>query len=139
LVGVGDLQASIKNMVVNKGLEKNVIFAGLRSDIPNLLSAMDVFLLPSLYEGLGIVLIEAQANGLQCIASDTVAKEADVTERIKFISLDTSAKKWSDVVLANIDRYSNGAEKVKEKGFEIGKIAKEMQSFYVDAYKKWCN
>ena len=92
LVSDGLLCPQIEQKAIEMGLDKYVIFAGLRSDVPRLmLGAMDTFVLPSLYEGLGLVLIEAQAAGLPCVFSDIVPEEADVIKPlVQRISLSKS-------------------------------------------------
>ena len=78
LIGKGPLQNRIRNKAYRLGIDRDVVFAGQRNDVNKCYSAMDVFLFPSLYEGLGMVAIEAQVNGLKCVASKHVPKDADV-------------------------------------------------------------
>jgi glycosyltransferase involved in cell wall biosynthesis len=101
LVGVGSLRSDIEKKIAQLGLSDRVIFAGSRPDVPRLMrGAMDVFVLPSLYEGLGLVLVEAQAAGLSCIFSDVIPEEADVVKPlVKRISLSESASTWAEAVL----------------------------------------
>jgi len=103
LIGEGPLQPLIKKKVENLGISKNVIFAGAQNDVPAIMSgAMDVFLFPSLYEGLGIVLIEAQAAGLSCIISDSIPFEADIVKQnIKRVSIRKSPEEWAEAMLTN--------------------------------------
>lgn len=101
LVGEGALRPAIEHKVARAGLYNHVTFAGLRTDVPRLMmGAMDVFVLPSFYEGLPLVLIEAQAARLPCIFADGLAEESDiVTPLIQRLSLDQSATDWSDAIL----------------------------------------
>ena len=78
LVGVGDLEDDIRRLVSSKGLGGKVVFTGLRKDIPALLSAFDVFVFPSFYEGMPNTVIEAQACGLPCVIADTITRQADL-------------------------------------------------------------
>lgn len=87
LVGTGELEDEIKERVKKKCIAKKVIFTGKRNDIPDIMSALDVFLMPSFYEGLPIVAVEAQANGLRLCLSDTIAKETDIFRDAKWIDL----------------------------------------------------
>jgi glycosyltransferase involved in cell wall biosynthesis len=100
LIGDGSLRSDIEQKVVQMGLSDRVTFAGNRSDVPRLmLNAVDVFLFPSLHEGLGLVLIEAQAAGLPCIFSDVVPEEADlVRPLLQRIPLSKSASIWAEAV-----------------------------------------
>ncbi len=102
LVGEGDLRGAIAQKVAQLGLTKQVIFTGLRSDVHRLMrGAMDVFLFPSRYEGLGLALVEAQASGLPCIFSDVIPEEADILPPLVHrIALSEDAKYWANQVLA---------------------------------------
>ncbi len=95
LVGGGELEKQIQEKVNALQLRDHVLFTGIRSDVPALLSAMDVFVFPSLYEGMPNTVIEAQATGLPCIISDTITKEADVTGLVEYLPLQ-NAKKWAE-------------------------------------------
>jgi len=138
LIGDGGLRLAIEDKVKNLGLTNNVIFTGSRSDIPELLQAMDVFVFPSLYEGLGIVAVEAQTAGLHCVVSDSVPKEAYITELIEKASLRDSADVWVDKIL----KYANGYERIdtsiqiKAKGYDIAETAKWLEEFYLKEHEK---
>lgn len=99
LVGDGELRKTVESKVRKLNLQDSVIFAGVRDDVPALLSAMDVFVFPSVYEGLGIVTIEAQASGLSVICSDAVPKEANLTNLIEYISLNLPLSIWKDKII----------------------------------------
>ncbi len=137
LIGDGRLRQEIENKVHALNLSENVIFTGVRSDIPQLLSAMDVFALPSLYEGLGIVAVEAQASGLHTICSDVVPDEAAVTALFEKLSL-SSAQEWANAIL----QYSNGYERedtyvdICNAGYDIHQSANKVEAFYLDRYKR---
>ncbi|HHV65851.1 MAG TPA: glycosyltransferase family 1 protein [Peptococcaceae bacterium] len=93
--GSMDLTQELKTKIKRLGLTEKVIFMSKRKDVHKLLQAMDVFVFPSKYEGLGLALIEAQASGLPCIAADTVPKEAKATSIVKFLSLDSGPENWA--------------------------------------------
>lgn len=99
LIGNGKLQPEIEKQLKDYGLEHRSMILSHRTDIPDLLNAMDKFVFPSVFEGLGIVLIEAQRAGLECIASDTVPKAAVVSNLVKQLSLELSAEEWADEVM----------------------------------------
>lgn len=137
LVGEGELKSSIQDKVQSLGLEDYVIFTGLRSDVNELLQAMDVFLFPSLYEGLPVSIIEAQAAGLPCLISDKVPIECKKTDLVYQLNLDDSVNVWSDKVyeLSFITRRDT-YEEIKESGFDIIENAKWLENFYIELYKK---
>ena len=87
LVGNGSLKEKVRKQVEELKLDDSVIFLGVRKDIPQLLMAMDIFVFPSLYEGMPNTVIEAQATGLKCIISDTITREADITGLVSYTSL----------------------------------------------------
>ena len=99
LVGTGNGQSNIREKVDNLGLSNSVFFLGNRGDVNRILQAMDVFLFPSLYEGLGIAALEAQAAGLPCIISDSVPSECRVTDLAESLDLNLPIDEWADVVL----------------------------------------
>jgi len=105
LVGDGPLESVIKRRVAQAGLADRVVFAGARHDVPRLMrGAMDVFLLPSLFEGLGLVLVEAQAVGLACVLADVVPEEADLVKPLmRRVSLSQPASLWAEAVLTARD------------------------------------
>lgn len=136
LVGEGELMPQIKERFKSKGLEKNVIFTGLRSDVPDVMQAMDMFLMPSLYEGLPVVGVEAQASGLPCMFSDAVTTEVDITGNCTFMSLSAPKSEWAQKAAAVIkahreDDRAAAREKIIAGGYDIGQVAKEMQEFYI--------
>ena len=99
LIGQGPLQAEMEEKVKELGIENSVEFLGQRKDINELYSAMDVFAFPSLYEGLGMVLIEAQVAGCYCIASTEVPKVAKISDNIEFVELVKTSEEWAEIML----------------------------------------
>ncbi|WP_226670494.1 glycosyltransferase family 1 protein [Metabacillus litoralis] len=138
LIGEGDLRQSIEKKVNDLGLTDHVIFAGVRSDIPELLQAIDIFLFPSLYEGLGIVVIEAQTAGLQCLVSKGVPKEVSITNLVEFISLKKRSCEWADVVLKYLEYERLDLYDVVEKsGYDIVNTAEWVKDFYLKVCLRW--
>lgn len=126
LVGKGPLFEEIKALVKAKGLEKDIVFAGLRSDVNNLLSAMDLFVMPSLYEGLPVSLVEAQANGVPLIVSDTITRNVGFNPNMEYFSLDAGGEAWAKKALDLVNRVGryNTQEKIAAAGFDIKEVAK---------------
>ncbi len=96
LVGDGPLKGAFAEKIRALGLSERVIFAGVRSDVPALLSAMDAFVFPSFYEGMPNTVIEAQATGLPCFISDTITREADITGLVEYLPLEAGAVAWGE-------------------------------------------
>lgn len=135
LVGDGPLREGIDKEVNVRGLSNHVIFLGNRSDVSSLYSAADIFVFPSLHEGLGIVVIEAQASGLQCIVSEAVPQEADMDiGLIKTLSLKDNITNWTNSILnskCNIKNRADFNKYIIGGKYDICRVAKEMQEFYV--------
>lgn len=128
LVGKGELEQAVRQKVCALGLEEYVIFTGVRQDIPQLLSAFDVFLFPSLYEGMPNTVIEAQATGLPCVISDTITKEVKVTDLVCECSLNQSPKYWADKLQIHKDCTINRNEysvMMKNRGYDIQECVKQ--------------
>lgn len=136
LVGDGPLDEEIRQKVKTSGVENKVIFAGVRNDIPCLMNAFDLFLFPSIYEGLGIVAVEAQANGLHCVVSDTVPRDVDLTG-VSWLSIDDSPKVWADHIHGmTYERDLSFNQKVIDAHYDIQVAANELQCFYTDVVEK---
>ncbi|SFL16161.1 Glycosyltransferase involved in cell wall bisynthesis [Paenibacillus sp. 1_12] len=131
MVGDGDLRASIQKKADQLGLSNNVRFLGVRSDISVLMQAMDLFLFPSLFEGLPVVLVEAQAAGLQCVVADTITKESDVTGRVQFVSLNESPDKWAQRILNASYEHADTSELLSVKGYDTQTMSKWLMSYYL--------
>ncbi len=136
LVGDGELRGEIEGEVSFLGIENNVCMLGMRTDNAELLQCMDIFLFPSIWEGLGLALIEAQATGLLCYASANVPKEAGVTELVNFLELDKGEKYWADIIMKDYcpcDR-TEACEKAKKQiqahGYDIAAEVKKLMDIY---------
>ncbi len=131
LVGVGKELSTIEALCKKLLIEDKVIFAGRRSDVGAVMSAMDVFCLPSIFEGLGNVLIEAQANSLRCVASDVVPQEAAVLPSYKTLPLNESISVWVDALLQMPTvRKADADEMVTRAGFNINDEALKVKKIY---------
>lgn len=126
LVGDGELKTEIIQCLERKGLTDCTILTGIRSDIPNLLSSMDLFLFPSLYEGMPNTVIEAQAVGLPCVISDTITKDADVTGLVKYVSLEEPKEKWVEKCLDSKRKSTSVIKKqMMDSGYDITSVANQ--------------
>lgn len=133
LIGVGELQPSIKKLVKSLKLNTDVIFCDLKSNTQDYYSTFDVFLMPSLYEGLPVVGIEAQSEGLPCFFSSKISNLIKITDNANILLLTDSAEKWaSKIVLssASIENRKDYAGIVKEKGFSIESTVRELEKTY---------
>lgn len=134
LIGQGPLEKAVREQVCKLGLEDAVLFMGVRHDVNELLQGMDVFVLPSLFEGLGIVNLEAQAAGLPCFASDKVVpEEVKITDLMHFIPLEQSPEAWARTILEH--RISEEDRKdyskaVRAAGFDIQATTAWLCDFY---------
>jgi glycosyltransferase involved in cell wall biosynthesis len=131
-VGDGNLKPKIEHYVSTLGIANKIHFLGVRDDIPELLQAFDLFLFPSLYEGLPVTLVEAQAAGLKIITSSTVSQEVAITDLVSFCALEDSEKIWANKVIENIDyTRENTTEQIISGNYDITSNAIELQAFYL--------
>ena len=129
LVGDGEDISKIKKQIADLRLTDDVIFTGVRSDIPAMMSIMDCFIFPSLYEGLGIVLLEAQAAGLRCVVSDTVPVETTVTEEIIRLPLAMSATDWAAAVLGE-NGYNPAKVMLPITIYDLNNVIETLKYYY---------
>lgn len=134
LVGKGPLEENIKQKVKLLNLENDVIFLGNRNDVNEIMSASDLFLFPSLHEGLGIVLIEAQANGMKCVLSSNIPDEAKINESLFYKhDLNDATSIWANTVIRemkeDLDRTKQ-LEKIHQKGYDIKDVCGQIYKFY---------
>lgn len=131
IVGSGPLKNEIISKIKTLGIEQKVILLDKRNDLQDLYNAFDVFCLPSLFEGLGIVLIEAQANGLPCIVSSVVPDEAHVLPNYNELSLGESTDCWGECIIkANNMRMEEPIKLLEEAGYEISKASQSLENIY---------
>ena len=118
IVGGGEIE-QLKQEILEKQIEGKVVVFGERKDIDTIMNGIDLLLLPSISEGLPMVVLEAQANGIKCIISDNVSAECKVLDNAEFISIDNEDK-WVDCILnSNYKRVEDAVHIMKEKGFDI--------------------
>ena len=133
LVGDGPLRPDIEKSIRELGLDNSVILTGVRDDVNRIMSMFDVLCLPSLYEGLGIVLIEAQAMGISCVVSSVVPQEAKVLDSFKFVSLSSSELVWADTIIRASQqlREQNTIQKVRNAKFDIKEVSVLLKNKYL--------
>ncbi|ARK32452.1 glycosyltransferase family 1 protein [Halalkalibacter krulwichiae] len=132
LIGSGELIDEIKQKVFELKLNNKVKFLGVRNDIPDLLNAMNVFLLPSKFEGLPVALIEAQASGLKIYATDTITSEVEVTELVTRLPISESPRFWAEKIIQDSNQLVRKStyEEIVKSGYDIKSNAKWLENFY---------
>lgn len=132
-VGDGEDKPLVEEAIKKYGIEKDVVLTGMRSDVPKLYSAMDVFLLPSRFEGLAVVAVEAQAAGLPCFVSTNVNPHTKLVDNFNFVSLEESAEKWADIILSSVGTERNcNIQEIIDKGFDINSEVEKLEEFFIN-------
>lgn len=137
LIGDGPLKNEIISDVNKLGLSKKVKFLGNRDDVPELLNFIDIIIQPSLYEGLGRSIVEAQAMGIKSIISDVIPIEVNITGLVRFCSLEKGFESWSDVLKEQLE-YSKKSflDDIVKNGYCIKEEAKKINTFYINSINK---
>ena len=131
LVGDGELRPEIEQKVASYNLTDKVRFLGLRNDVKRLYNCMDVFVLPSWYEGLPVVSVEAQANGLPSVFSDYITRESALTKTASFLSLTEGTLNWAAYILHMHDkRNANALAELQEACFDIKERTVYLEEWY---------
>ena len=131
LIGRGELEDRIRAKAELLGVQSKVRFLGVRDDVKELLQAMDVFVFPSLYEGLSVVLVEVQASSLPVVTNENIAEETIISDGIRLLPI-KDVKAWCDCIddLRKTDRAQ--IRLTKEKEFDINSVAEKMQQIYAE-------
>ena len=138
--GDGGLREEIETRILKEGITKDVYLLGSRDDIPSLLQAIDVFLLPSFDEGLPVSVIEAQAAGLPCFISDRVTRDVDLTGLCHFLPIvqpGNWAGLWADTILADRTKREDQSELIYEAGYDIQTTSKRLSIFYLKIIERY--
>lgn len=137
LVGGGTGEDEVRRQVKGLELEKYVIFAGVCSNVNELLQTMDVFVFPSLYEGFPVTMVEAQAAGLPCVMSDHVPQESKLTDLVASLSLETDKTQWAETIL-NMQQIkrTDCFEQIRAAGYDIETNAQWLTDFYLKALQR---
>lgn len=133
LAGAGEQETEIKKLAGEKGLEKSIIFPGLRKDAYRLYQSFDIFLMPSFYEGLPFTLIEAQAAGLPCVVSDRISQQAVLSDHVVTCNLSDNVSCWADAVAGCTMQFAGRTDVVdivRKSGFDIRKTVSQMEKIY---------
>ena len=132
LVGSGELEPQINIKIKSLDLEDSVMRLGIRNDVPALMSASDLFLFPSLFEGLSVVLVEAQANGIPILSNENLAKETFYTPVLHTLSLNEGVEIWASkaIDLLKTSHHTDTSSYIKQSGFDMTEVSKDMESLY---------
>lgn len=134
LISDGQLLEQMKEKVKKLGIENNVIFLGKTTEVSGYMQAMDIFILPSYYEGLPVVLIEAQALNLPCLVSDKVSKEVKLTDLVEFLPIDNISIWVKNIINIKLQNRTFNIktihEKIKECGYDVSTNANKMKQMY---------
>lgn len=134
LVGAGELENELHNEAKKLCIEDSVIFMGSRSDVGKVLTAMDLFLFPSFYEGFGTVIVEAQCSCLPLVASDTIPNETKLCDCVEFMSIKDNPEVWAEKAIQLVRKTTrkDNSLLIRENGYDIRESYKWMQNFYLD-------
>lgn len=134
LVGDGEEWEKIQSMVISRRLSEKVYFTGSVGNVEDYIQAMDVFVLPSLYEGLGIVAIEAQAAGLPVIASTKVPADIGLSEAVVFLPLEDGVERWANAIvrMSGMTDREDGSEQVRQAGYDVHAAAEQVRRMYIE-------
>ena len=137
LIGEGDLYNAVVKYANDLKIRDKILFMGIRADVNRIYQAMDVFVMPSLFEGLPVSGIEAQAAGLPCVFSDTITRQTAITPNVKFISLNDSKGSWAEKILdfSNSVVRTDMSKYIYEAGYDIGVEVSKLQNFYISRAK----
>lgn len=136
LIGSGPDEELLRQKVNKLNLNNNVIFLINRSDVDELYQVMDAFVMPSLFEGVPLVAVEAQANGLKCFLSDKISEEVFLTKNIEKISLDQKDEEWKEEILnSEYERQEEIPEELFQKGYDIKRSMRELIKKYIEYTK----
>jgi len=140
LVGDGLLKNKVQSEVERLKLTESVYFLGIRSDINNVMQAMDSFVFPSIYEGFPVTLVEAQTSGLSCFVSNTITKQIKLSDLVEFIDLNQNDRVWAELLCKSVNNdRSKYCEQIRNSGYDIKVVGKEIEDFYLKLIGEWEN
>ncbi len=141
VVGRGEKEGELKEKAESLGIAASVDFLGVRDDVPEILKALDVFVFPSLREGLGMSLVEAQAASVPCLATDTIARDAFLTDYAKPLPLAAGADEWARQAVALLQdppARKDARQAIQAQGYDIESVARWMESYYRQLAATYC-
>ncbi len=136
IIGVGEKEQEIRRLVNSKGLDDNVRFLGKRTDVDELYQVMDAFVMPSFFEGVPVVGIEAQFTKLPCFFSDKVPKEVSFCENTYFLPLHQKASEWAQFIVNNVDVSDRQNNRIMDNKYDINESYHLLQDYYLDIAKR---
>lgn len=144
LIGDGMLRHNVEKKVKEEGLQNVVCMTGNINNVCDYLNVMDLVLMPSLFEGLPLTLVEQQANGLRCVVSDVITKEVDKTGNLTFLPLSKGSRIWAEEIAKlpidtsekRILRSRKAVETIKECGYSVREEARKLKEYYIKAIRK---
>ena len=135
IVGEGEERGPIEAVIREESLEGAVLLPGKTDEVADFLSAMDLFVLPSLHEGFGNVLVEAQCNGLRCVASDSVPSATNVLGRVEYLPIENGLREWDSSVGRLLDEpredRTRFADRIAQGGYDVADGARHLSNFYL--------
>ena len=136
LVGDGELRQRIEKQINDLRIKDKVILTGVVENVNEYIQAMDVFVFPSIFEGLGMAAIEAQAAGIRCIVSDKLPNEVFITDLVESVSLNLDKKYWGEIILKYNNDYikENMFNELKLNGYDVKSVANNLKDFYIKIY-----
>lgn len=136
LIGDGELRPEIERAIVEKQLDNAVILTGVRPNVWDYYQAMDVFLFPSVYEGLPVSMVEAQAAGLPCCVSANVPGDAAITDLVDYLPLESGAEKWAEIALEKVGKPRvDMRNEIQAVGFDVASTANWLEKYYLNVVK----
>jgi glycosyltransferase involved in cell wall biosynthesis len=138
LIGIDENEQFFKTYIKEKKMEGKIIVLPPQEDVGKYYQMMDIFVFPSINEGLGMVLIEAQVSGLRCLVSEAIPPEAFVTSRIESMNLSEGVSRWADRIQSYQDLYdrSDHDVEIESYGYSAKKAAKELENIYKGSLEK---
>lgn len=130
LAGDGELRSEIEKQIAELDLKKDVLLLGSRSDVPKLLMSADCFLFPSVWEGLPVTVVEAQAAGLPCFISSSITKDVCISNLTQCLSIDKNEVYWANVINKTSLKRTNVLDRIKNAGYDVCYTANELSLFY---------